>query len=216
MKKVFSTIGLFSFLLVLASVGFCQTRVSSEEETSEGGIITLYAIDPLATSLCFEDGRVGHVAQYHEIRNRCSDVDFNAYSAGNFTVGVEGSHVGTIIDLGTGEELRQKYGYSESSLMKGTGFVSLHLENQKIVLLKEERKSFQYLKETEQLFEKGKSLATAPVKVGHIYLVRITDEQDKTYERMAKMVVIAYHPNESVTIRWQAISPEQKAATPGN
>ena len=216
MKKVFGSIGLFSCLLVFASLSFGQTKVSGEEQTGQGGIITLYAIDPLATTLCFEDGKVGNVVQYNQIRNRCSDVEFNAYYPGNFTVGVEGSHVGTIIDLGTGEELRQKYGYSESSLMKGTGFVSLHLENQKIVVLKEERKSFQDLKETEQLFQKGKSLATAPVKAGHIYLVRITDDQDKTYERLAKMVVIAYHANESVTIRWQVISPEQKALTPGN
>ena len=215
MKRVFRSIGLFSLLLLFASLSFGQTKVSSEEQTGQGGVITLYAIDPLATSLCFEDGKVGHVVQYNEIRNRCSDVDFNAYYAGNLTVGVEGARVGTIIDLGTGEELRQRYGYSESSLMKGTGFVSLHLESQKIVLLKD-HKSFQDLREADQLFQKGKSLATAPVKVGHIYLVRITDEFDKSYERLVKMVVTAYHPGELVTIRWQVISTGEKPVMPGD
>jgi len=167
-----------------------------------GGLATLYALDPLSNTLCFNDGQQGHVVQKNEIRNRCSDIDFNTYHAGNFTVGTEGGRAGNIIDLGSPGELKERYGYSESSVAFGQGFASLRLESGKVVVLKD-RGTVQELKESNELFKAGKSLAAVPIKLGHIYLVRLTDTFDKSFQILAKFVVVSYVPNESVAIRWQ-------------
>ena len=165
---------------------------------------TLYALDPLSHTFCFGKGEAGLVFQHHEIRNRCSDVDFNSYNPGNFTVGIEGGRVGSIIDLGNSAELKQRYQYQESSLTTGQGFASIRVEKDSLVILKE-RGTAQPLTESTKLFTEGKTSATAPIRLGHIYLIRLTDKHDKSFQLLAKMIVVSYQPNDSVTIRWQLL-----------
>jgi hypothetical protein len=43
------------------------------------------------------------------------------------------------------------------------------------------------------------------VKIGHVYLARITDSYDNNFQVLVKLLVIAYVPGESVTLRWQAL-----------
>jgi hypothetical protein len=195
-----------TLLLISSASVFAQSKIL--RETSEpgihGGVATLYALDPLAHTFCFREGQAGLVIQQNEIRNRCSDVDFNSYNAGNFTVGTEGGRVGSIIDLGNPAELKQKYGYPESSLQTGQGYTSIRVENDAVVILKE-RGTVQPLTESQELFNEGKSLATLPIRLGHVYLVRLTDRHDKSFQLLAKMMVVSYVPNESVTIRWQLL-----------
>lgn len=170
-----------------------------------GGLITLYALDSLARTFCFADGKDGHVFQNYEVRNRCSDIDFNNYNAGSFTVGVEGGRLGRIIDLGTAVELRQRYGYEET-VGNGQGFASLHIEDGRVMVLKERRsQAMQELKESTLLFQEGASSASAPIKLGSIYLIRLTDRHDKAFQRIVKLLVIGYTPGEFVTIRWQVL-----------
>jgi hypothetical protein len=170
-----------------------------------GGIVTLYALDPLARTFCFADGKDGHVFQNNEVRNRCSDIDFNNYNARSFTVGVEGGRVGRIIDLGSVNELRQRYGYEET-VGNGQGFASLRVGDGRVVILKDRRsQAVQELRESELLFEEGSSGASAPIRLGNIYLVRLTDRHDRTFQRIVKLMVIGYTPNESATIRWQVL-----------
>lgn len=176
-----------------------------EVRPAPGGIATLYALDPLAGSLCLADGRDGRVFQQNETRNRCSDVDFGSYSADGLAVAVEGARRGRIIDLGDAAELESRYGFRDS-VGKTQGFASLHAEGGKVFVLKSSRpQKFQELKESADLFAEGKATASAPVKVGHIYLIRITDGRDKGFQRLAKVKVISYVPGESVTIRWQPL-----------
>jgi hypothetical protein len=168
-------------------------------------VATLYALDPLAQSLCFADGMPGHVFQENEVKNRCSDVDFGGYNEGSFTVGVEGARRGVIVDLGDATGLRERYGYAET-VGGGQGFASLHVEGGRALILKSGRpRAFQELKESAQLFGEARVSASAPVKVGHIYLIRLTDDYDENFQRLGKMKVISYTPGESVTIRWQAL-----------
>jgi hypothetical protein len=172
---------------------------------AKGGTTTLYALDPLATTLCFEDGRYGHVIQQNEVRNRCSDIGYGRYDRGGLSVGIEGGRLGVIIDLGDADELRGRYGFDET-VEQGQSFASLHARGDKVFVLKESRpQRFQEMSESEQLFAEGRSVASAPVKVGHIYLVRITDRHDKGFQLLAKLKVVSYVPGESVTIRWQAL-----------
>lgn len=170
-----------------------------------GGIVVLYALDPLARTFCFADGKDGHAFQDNEVRNRCSDIDFNNYNAGSFTVGVEGGRNGRIIDLGSVTELRQRYGYEET-VGNGQGFASLRVEDGKVVILKDRTpQTVQELKESALLFQEGTSGASAPIRLGNIYLLRLTDRHVKSFQRIVKLVVIAYTSNESVTIRWQVL-----------
>lgn len=207
MKRMLGYCGIVTTLLI-SSVNLFAQSSKVLRETSEpkiqGGVATLYALDPLAHTFCFRDGQDGYVVQQSEIRNRCNDLEFNSYNIGGFTVGNEGGRMGNIIDLGAANELRQKYGYKESSLVTGQGFISLHVENGKVVILKDRKaQTVQELMESKELFMEGRSLATLPIKLGHIYLVRLTDTWDKSFQLLAKMIVVAYRPNESVTIRWQ-------------
>lgn len=170
-----------------------------------GGIVTLYAHDPLARTFSFADGKDGHIFQNGEVRNRSSDIDFNNYNAGSLSVGVEGGRVGRIVDLGNGNELRQRYGYEET-IGYGQGFASLRIEDVRVVILKDRKsQTVQELKESALLFQEGTGVASAPIRLGNIYLVRITDRHDKTFQRNLKMLVIAHTANESITIRWQIL-----------
>jgi hypothetical protein len=42
--------------------------------------------------------------------------------------------------------------------------------------------------------------------LGHIYLLRIADSRDKNSEQIVvKLMVIAYRPEEAVTLRWELL-----------
>jgi hypothetical protein len=167
-----------------------------------GGITTLYALDPLSNSFCFGDSKDGHVFYNNEVRNRCSDVDFGNYRAGSLSVGIEGGRLGTIVDLGSAVELGKKYGYEET-VGNEQGFASLRRGGDKAIVLKGKKgQAAQQLTESALLFGAGRSNASAPVRLGDIYLIRLTDRFDKNFERVVKLKVIAYTPDVSVTVRW--------------
>jgi hypothetical protein len=169
-----------------------------------GGITTLYAHDPLFQSLCLNDGGAGSMIQDNEVRNRCSDINFNSYNANGFTVGVEGGREGVILDIGNPVELQKKYGYGET-VGNVQGFASIVAKQGKVYILKDRlSRAMQELKGVESFFQKPtRDNNTAQVKVGNIYIMRLTDGHDKEFERLAKLIVIAHVPGESVTFRWQ-------------
>jgi hypothetical protein len=75
-----------------------------------------------------------------------------------------------------------------------------------MVVLKSSRPpEVQPLREASALFQEGRSNASAPVALGHIYLVRITDRFDKGAQSIVKFSVIAYAPKQFVTIRWSRL-----------
>ena len=74
--------------------------------------------------------------QDNEVKNRCSDIDFNHYHAGEFSVAVEGRRLGRIIDLGNASELEKAYGYQET-VDSNQGFASLRLQDHKRVVIKD-------------------------------------------------------------------------------
>ncbi len=199
-----SCVSTVTFLLFAVNCAFAQSSTIAEVKTV-GGIATLYALDPLAHSFCFGDGHEGGVFQQNEARNRCSDIDFNVYNEGSLTVGIEGGKTGAILDLGSTAELQKCYGYTET-VGAGQGFASLRFEKGKFFILKNRQpRTEQELTESASLFAESKSSASLPVKLGHIYLMRIVDRYDKSFERIVKILIIGYTPSESVTIRWQAL-----------
>lgn len=207
MKSLIRCLLILSALLTCSICGFAQelTGRPVAEQAVKDGVVTLYALDPLAQSFCFHDSSAGLVFQQHEVRNRCSDINFNSYFAEQFAVGIEGGRLGVIVDLGTAEDLKKEYGYEET-VGGGQGFASVHFEDGKMVILKDRRaRVMQDLKESTRLFAQPTSAAKALVKVGHAYLARITDRNDSNFQLLVKLLVIGYVPGESVTFRWQSL-----------
>jgi hypothetical protein len=175
-------------------------------QPARGGVFTLYAWDPLARSLCFSDGRAGFMILKNRIENRCSDLSFTTAGGGSLVTAIEADRLGAIIDLGTADELRLRYGYDDAA-GGGEGFASLRLQGQKILILKGDnpQEELQPLKEAPALFSEVGPSANAPVKLGHIYLLRLAARKDGSFQLIVKLIVIAYTPNESVTLRWAAL-----------
>ena len=198
-------------IIVVLFVGAAQITSGQVAGQAETGIATLFARDPLSQSLCLRDGGPGGTFQNGQTRNRCSDLNFDSYSANAFSVGVEGGREGVILDLGTPQELKGKYGYSET-VGGGQGFASIGVRNGKALILKEYKSGeLQEVAESAQLFGSPKAVFSVPVKPGHIYLLRVTDRHDKAYEMVAKILVVAYVPGESVTVRWHLLSEAKTA-----
>jgi hypothetical protein len=183
-----------------------QTTPDEKQATQprkRGGIFTMYAIDPLARTLCFSDGKEGMAFNGTVWGNRCSDLSF---AGSNLLSGIEADRLAAIVDLGTADELSSRHGF-EDSQKGGTGFASIHLQGDKIMVLKQDlgKQEFQPLQEASKLFTEVGSSVAAPIKLGHIYLVRTADKKDKSTQQLVKLMVIAYRPDESVTLRWESL-----------
>jgi hypothetical protein len=172
------------------------------------GIFTIYAVDPLARTLCLSDGKEGMAFVNNKWENRCSDLSYTLAGGGSLVSGIELNRVAAIVDLGSAGDLRGRYGYDDAD-NGGVGFAALHLEGGKIMILQDDsnpaKLTWQPLQEAAKLNDL-KSSATAPIHVGHIYLLRIADSRDKNSQQLdIKLMVIAYRPEEAVTVRWELL-----------
>lgn len=212
MKKI-------SFLIVSAAlIPFCssqavhaQTPTTPDEKQTQprktSGIFTMYVLDPLARTLCFKDGKEGMMFLNNQWENRCSDLSYSPAGGGNLVAGVEINRIANIVDLGTANDLRERYGFEDAE-NGGLGFASLRLDGDKIMIVQGDltKLTWQPLKEGAQLFTEAKAAASAPIRLGHIYLVRLADSKDKSFQRIVKLMVISYRPDEAVTLRWELLS----------
>ena len=208
----------FLLMAVVVFIGFgshqvlrAQTPSAPDEKRAtqpkkRGGIFTMYVHDPLARTMCFSDGKEGFAFVNNDWGNRCSDLSYSLAGNGSLVSGIEANRVAAIVDLGTPDELRQHYGFEEAQ-GGSTGFASLHLNGDKIMVLKEDIRTPEYqpLQEGPKLFTEVAPSATAPIKLGHIYLVRIADKKDQSFQQLVKLMVIAYRPDEAVTLRWELL-----------
>ncbi|HKR14988.1 MAG TPA: hypothetical protein VJT15_23185 [Pyrinomonadaceae bacterium] len=198
-------------VLLLAGFGAPQVRAQAQAVPDEkqaakkrGGIFTLYTLDPLARTLCFTDGKEGMQFLNNGWENRCSDLSYSLAGNGSFVTGFEVNRVAAIVDLGTANELRGRYGFEDAD-NGGVGFASLRLQGGQVMVLQEDIKDpvWQPLKENAKLFGEPGPSANAPIKLGHIYVLRIADTKDKGFQQVVKLMVIAYRPDEAVTLRWE-------------
>ncbi|HKY45227.1 MAG TPA: hypothetical protein VJM50_19195 [Pyrinomonadaceae bacterium] len=205
----------FLFIVLVVSIGFTSQQVMRAQTPSapdekratqpkkRGGIFTMYAIDPLARTLCFSDGKEGMAFTNTTWVNRCSDLSF---AGSNLVTGIESDRLAAIVDLGTADELSARVGF-EDAQGGGTGFASIHLQGDKVMVLKQDlgKQEFQPLQEGPKLFAELGSSVAAPIKLGHIYLVRITGKKDNSNQQFVKLMVVAFRPNEAVTLRWESL-----------
>lgn len=213
MKKI-------SFLILSVALIGCSAQLlraqtpavpddkQAPQPRKRGGIFTIYAMDPLARTLCFTDGKEGMAFVNNKWENRCSDLSFTLAGGGSLVTGIELNRQAAIVDLGTANDLRGRYGYEDAE-NGGIGFASLRLEGDKVTILQDDngkfKASWQTLQEGSRLFTEVKSSANAPIQLGHIYLVRIVDSKDKSFQQIVKLLVIAYRPEEAVTVRWELL-----------
>lgn len=199
-------IGVASQQLMSAQTPTAPDEKRATQPKKRGGIFTLYLLDPLARTMCFSDGKEGFAFINNEWRNRCSDLSYILANNGSLVSGIEVNRVAAIVDLGVPDELRRRYGF-EDAQGASTGFASIHLNGDKIMILKQDlgRPEYQRLQEGPKLFTEVEPSATAPIKLGHIYLVRIADKKDTSFQQLVKLMVIAYRPEESVTLRWELL-----------
>jgi hypothetical protein len=195
-----------SYQMLRAQTPSAPDEKRATQPKKRGGIFTMYVHDPLARTMCFSDGKEGFAFVNNEYRNRCSDLSYILASNGSLASGIEVNRVAAIVDLGTPDELRQRYGF-EDAQGGGTGFASLHLNGDKIMILKQDlgKPEYQPLQEGAKLFTEVAPSATSPIKLGHIYLVRIADRKDTSFQQLVKLMVIAFRPEESVTLRWESL-----------
>ena len=205
----------FLFIVLAVSIGFtsqqmmrAQTPSAPDEKRAaqprkRGGIFTMYAIDPLARTLCFSDGKEGMAFTNTVWGNRCSDLSF---AGSNLVTGLEADRLGAIVDLGTADELKSRNDF-EDAQGGGTGFASIHLQGDTVMVLKQDikKQEFQPLNEASKLYTEVAANVATPVKLGHIYLVRTADKKDKSTLQLVKLMVIAFRPEESVTLRWESL-----------
>ena len=208
-----------TFLIVSAVlIAFCSPQIlcaqtpttPDEKQTAQRkttGIFTMYALDPLARTLCLTDGKEGMRISNNQWGNRCSDLSFSLGSSGSLVAGIEVDRVAAIVDLGTNNDLRERYGFDDAE-NGSAGFASIRLEGNKITILQEDNSKpvWTTLKEGSQLFGDARASANAPIKLCHIYLVRIGDVKNRSFQQIAKLMVIAYRPEESVTVRWELLT----------
>src|ERR1044072_7233719 len=171
MKKL-----LVSFILLLAGFGApqllrAQTPALPDDKQApqprkRGGVFTMYAIDPLARNLCFTDGKEGMAFVNNKWENRCSDLSYTLAGNGSLVTGIELNRVAAIVDLGTPNDLRGRYGYDDAD-NGGVEVASLRLDGDKIVVLQDNsdpvKVTWQQLKEASQLAQ-GESSPTGTLK----------------------------------------------------
>jgi hypothetical protein len=171
--------------------------------------VTLYQHDFLRRSISLATGEYGLAIEDYQVKNLDSELDFGGYYPNLLLAGVQGGQVGRLIDLGTGDELAQRYGYQET-VGGGQGFASIHFEGQQLVILQDyATQTFQPFTDGARLYHAAPPALSQPiaVEVGHIYLVDIRDKNDPTFRRFAKLIVTAHTDDEQVTIAWEEIMP---------
>jgi len=195
---------LYALAAMLLAIALSPPAFAQGSSQDGGGeIATLYALDALTSHLSLNDGKPGAVIHGNLLFNRDSQLSFDTYTRDSFRVGIQGGEQGVIVDLGSADELRSRYGYSET-VGNAQGFTSIHLEDGRAMIVKDYRtKTFQLLREFDELGRDRVGGDTAPVVVGHTYLVRIKENGKVTTN--AKLKVLAFVPGQYVTIRWSRL-----------
>src|SRR4029453_4565924 len=103
-----------SLMVLVFAICLSEAALAQEPAQIAGGeIATLYALDPITRHLSLNDGKHGAVVQGSLLDNRDSQLSFDTYERNSFRVGIQGGEVGAIIDLGSADDLKVRYGYEE-------------------------------------------------------------------------------------------------------
>lgn len=198
--------GSLALLTLAAGDGARGGNPDGQAAPVSGGLATLHLLDGETCSMSLRTGAPGGVVQDHELRNRDSSVVFGRYHEDAFTVGIQGGEAGTIVDLGTAEDLRQRFGYGDT-VPGRQGFSSLHFDGRRFLIRGPQGgEAFQPCPDADAVFAAGGG-DHAPVALDHVYVLRITDRNDQDSELLAKLHVVGLVEGQSVTLRWERLAP---------
>src|ERR1043166_8153265 len=76
-------------MLVRAQTPATPDDKQAMQPRKRGGIFTLYAVDPLARTLCFNDGKEGMAFVANKWENRCSDLSYTLAGNGSLVRGIQ-------------------------------------------------------------------------------------------------------------------------------
>ena len=102
-------------IVLLAGFGFpqllrAQTPAMPDDKQAQprkrSGIFTMYAIDPLARTLCLTDGKEGMAFVNNKWENRCSDLSYTLAGNGSLVSGIELNRVAAIVEISTSRTSR--------------------------------------------------------------------------------------------------------------
>ncbi|MCA9588102.1 MAG: hypothetical protein KC657_22420 [Myxococcales bacterium] len=176
-----------------------------DDGAPDGGLVTMWLLDGVTDSISLNTGEPASVVRQHELRNRDGQLDFGGYYPGEFTVGIQGGESGRIVDLGAESELSERYSFEET-VGGGQGFASIHFADGAIrIRAGAGSVPGQKCAEALAVFAEEPRGNHAPIRLDHVYLVRIVDRHDEEYELLAKLHVVGYQPGQSVTVRWQRL-----------
>lgn len=194
-------------LAALAAPLLCPTGpASAQVKSGEVPFLILYGRDPVMRSYSFSQRAFGASMEDYTVKELPRDIIFESFAVGELVVASGGPRLGAIIDIGASQDLGERYGYQEPVGTGGLGFASIRrTADGKFEIIKNARDgSTQKLEEGEKLMSAPTTAQRATVELGHIYLMRIHDGEKKT-DLIVKMMVIAYHKEDTVAIRWQAL-----------
>lgn len=202
----------FLICLLLGSSGRGGAQIVFQREASApGGLTTLYQLDPVSQSFSFTENYAGSVMKDHRVLNGGAEIDFGRYRPGCFSVAVSVGSTGRIVDLGDARTLRAKYHYRET-VGDGQGFASIHRKGPSFLIGqrddKEDHSEYQGLTEGAQLSKDLRSLDSAPVTLGHIYLLHVVQDRGQPTDIYVKLIVVGHQPDQSVTFRWEIMRAE--------
>ncbi len=202
----------FPVCLLLCSSGWTDAQIVFQKGASApGGLTTLYQLDPVSQSFNFTENYAGNVMKDHRVLVSGAEMDFGVYHADSFSVAVTNGATGRIVDLGTPKTLKEKYGYPET-VGEGQGFASIHRQGTSFLVRQrhdsDDHSEYQELAEGAQLLTNLRALDFAPVILGHIYLLHVVQTQGPPANIFVKLMVVAYQPDQSVTVRWEIMVPE--------
>lgn len=197
--------------LALLVVGLVALAVRSAPvgagPAAEAGsrLVTLFRYDPLRSSISLTTGEEGRVFVDDYARQRGGDLDFGNFNADALTIGLESGRRGVLVDLGSTSDLARRFGYVEPT-SGGQGYASIHYVGGRLMITRAVEGTFQPIPEGPSLLTGPTEAATARAAVGHVYLLRLVDAREPAFERIAKLLVVAHTPNESVTLRYDLLT----------
>ncbi len=175
-----------------------------------GGMWTMYFRDPVLASFSFTRGSSGRVHRHGDVMSGSADIDADWLHPGEFTIAFKGKDLGRIADLGDRKIYDQGIGLKPGTIdVRGKSYSIFHT-----LVLKD--KNFQHkaapftdrvkilIGDTGGIFLPGGHAARAPIKAGHVYLIRITDDKGKE-KRLVKLRVLEYAASDHVTFLWRKL-----------
>jgi len=167
-------------------------------------IVSMHSLDDLSRTLSFGYGAAGLCyceAYYCDFCEQCncnSDLDFDWYGASAITSGVEGGRIANIVDVGTEGDNYNTYGLNVNY------FANIRLSGNSLIV--GTNTPFDLRNESGALFSQpSPSYISTPVYLDHIYLVRILDTFDGTFERIVKLKIISVDRDIRIILRYEIL-----------